>query len=134
MYEMEKRRLQVCVGALSAACILLVSVACMHQQRPDTTAVATAPTGTRETDEEALSEHPDIAGYCEGLRNSSDPFFGTQQRARLEGELENPTFTTLSWRTSIARELARDHLRFGEAEEAIRLLREALDAELQREA
>ena len=71
-----------------------------------------------------------MAGYCTSLRNSSDPFFGTQQRERLTAELENPTFPTLSWRTSITRELARDYLRFGEADEAIRLLSEALGEEL----
>ena len=74
-------------------------------------------------------ETADIEGYCTGLVNSNDPFFGTQQRKRLMAELENPTFPTLSWRVSITRELARDHLRFGEAEEAIRLLKEALDEE-----
>ena len=74
-------------------------------------------------------ETADIEGYCIGLVNSNDPFFGTQQRKRLMAELENPTFPTLSWRVSITRELARDHLRFGEAEEAIRLLKEALDEE-----
>ena len=85
----------------------------------------------------ALSSEPppsmemaDIEGYCTGLRNSSDPFFGTHQRRRLTAELENPTFSTLSWRVSIARELARDHLRFGEAEEAIRLLSDAMNEEL----
>ena len=74
-------------------------------------------------------ETADIAGYCTQLANSSDPFFGMQQRKRLLAELDNPTFPTLTWRVSIMRELARDHLRFGEAEEAIRLLSEALDAE-----
>ena len=75
-------------------------------------------------------ETADIAGYCAALRNSSDPFFGTQQRERLAAELENPTFPTLSWRVSIMRELARDYLRFGEAAEAIRLLSDALETEL----
>ena len=75
-------------------------------------------------------ETADIAGYCAALKNSSDPFFGTQQRARLAAELEHPTFPTLSWRVSIMRELARDYLRFGEAAEAIRLLSDALETEL----
>ena len=69
-------------------------------------------------------------GICVNLRNSSDPFFGTQQFERLTSELENPTFPTLSWHVSIVRELARSHLRFGDAEDAIRLLSEALDAEM----
>ena len=76
------------------------------------------------------NETADLAGYCTSLQNSSDPFFGTQQRARLLAESDNPTFPTLSWRTSITRELARDHLRFGEASEAISLLQEALEEEM----
>ena len=76
-----------------------------------------------------MPEHADLAGYCASLRNSSDPFFGTQQFKRLTAELEHPTFPTLSWRVSIMRELARDYLRFGEVGEAIRLLSEALDVE-----
>ena len=76
------------------------------------------------------AETADIAAYCSALRNSSDPFFGTQQRERLAAELENPTFPTLSWRVSIMRELARDYLRFGEAAETIRLLSDAMEMEL----
>jgi len=102
----------------------------MHQQRPGESGQAVSMSNLDVTTEEGLSEHADLAGYCAHLRNSSDPFFGTQQRERLIAELENPTFPTLSWRVSIMRELARDHLRFGEASEAIRLLREALDMEL----
>ena len=71
-----------------------------------------------------------MRGIALSLQNSSDPFFGTHQRARLKGELEDPTFPTLSWRTSIVRELARDHLRFGEVNEAISLLEGALEEEL----
>ncbi len=74
----------------------------------------------------------DLAAYCRSLRNSSDPFFGTQQRTRLLAELQRPTFDTDSWRISIMGELARDHLRFGEADQAIRLLRDALDIEERR--
>ena len=106
-------------------CALLLALGCAFQERFDVSVSAL------ETPQTAgLSEHTDLAGYCTGLRNSSDPFFGTQQRERLMAELENPTFPTLSWRVSIVRELARDHLRFGETEDTIRLLSEALDAEM----
>ena len=104
------------------ACVLLLGPGCAFQERSG------VPVSVTETPEP--SEHTDLVGYCTGLRNSSDPFFGTQQRARLLAELDNPTFPTLSWRVSIMRELARDYLRFGEASEAIRLLSEALDTEL----
>ena len=118
------------VGAIAAACLIVFALACMHQQRPDLSPSPVRVPETEQPAEESISENSDIAGYCTSLRNSSDPFFGTQQRERLTGELEDPSFPTLSWRTSIMRELARDHLRFGEASEAIELLEEALDDEL----
>ena len=106
---------------------ILVALACIGigcvQSAPPTPAVPSP-------EPPPSAEMADLAAYCTGLRNSSDPFFGTQQRERLTAELRNPTYPTLSWRVSILRELARDHLRFGEASEAIRLLSEALDAEL----
>ena len=115
---------------VAPACLLVAAMACMHQQRPDSSATVADVSGTDQTVQEVVSENGDIAGYCTALRNSSDPFFGTQQRERLMAELENPIFLTSSWRVSIMRELARDYLRFGEAGEAIRLLEEALDDEL----
>ena len=106
-------------------CALVLGSGCAFQERAEVASpVVVTPSQV------ALSEHADISGYCTGLRNSNDPFFGTQQRERLVAELESPTFPTLSWRVSIMRELARDHLRSGEATEAIRLLSEALDEEL----
>ena len=103
---------------------LLAGFACASEEQARVSIPIAAPSTS-----EILTEHADLAGYCASLRNSSDPFFGTQQRERLTAELENPTFPTLSWRVSIMRELARDYLRFGEAEEAIRLLSKALDVE-----
>lgn len=110
---------------------LFASLSCTSQSRATTTTpVATIPaTATPVAD--SKSEHADIAAYCTNLRNSGDPFFGTQQRERLTAELEHPTFPTLSWHISITRELARDHLRFGDASEAIRLLSDALHIERQ---
>ena len=110
---------------------LIASLSCTSTGRTTiTTPVATTPaTATPVTG--GKSEHADIAAYCTNLRNSGDPFFGTQQRERLTAELEHPTFPTLSWHISITRELARDHLRFGDASEAIRLLSDALDIERQ---
>lgn len=119
-----------CAGILWMACISLILIGCMHQQRLGESSDAVSMSNMEVPVEEGLSEHEDLAGYCTSLRNSSDPFFGTQQFERLTAELEHPTFPTLSWRVSIVRELARSHLRFGNAEEAIRLLSEALDAEM----
>ena len=105
--------------------MLLLGLGCAFQERfgASISALKTPETA-------GLSKHADLVGYCTSLRNSSDPFFGTQQFERLTAELESPTFPTLSWRVSIVRELARSHLRFGDAKEAIRLLSEALDAEM----
>ena len=102
--------------AVVVACLMIFALACMHQQRPDLSPSPTRVPETEQTAEESISQNSDIAGYCTSLRNSSDPFFGTQQRERLTGELGDPSFPTLSWRTSMMRELARDHLRFGEGE------------------
>ena len=110
---------------------LIASLSCTSTGRTTiTTPVATTP-ATATPVIGGKSEHADIAAYCTNLRNSGDPFFGTQQRERLTAELEHPTFPTLSWHISITRELARDHLRFGDASEAIRLLSDALDIERQ---
>ncbi len=114
------------VSFLALACIAVVTLACALRFSPPVPETTVAQTPKFEhTDAPA-----DIAAYCSALRNSSDPFFGTQQRERLLAEIERPTYPTRSWRTSIMRELARDHLRFGEAAEAVRLLSDALDAEL----
>ena len=111
-------------------CVFVMAPACMHQQRPSLSAPIASPPSMEMPLGEVPSDNADLAGYCTALQNSSDPFFGTQQREKLTTELEHPTFPTLSWRVSIMRELARDYLRFGEAGEAIRLLEEALDDEL----
>ena len=105
-------------------CVLILGLGCLYD---GDSGVPSSEVATPESASQA--EHPDIALYCAQLADSSDPFFGTQQRKRLLAELESPTFHTLTWRVSIMRELARDRLRFGEAEEAIRLLSEALDEE-----
>ena len=107
---------------LVLAVLACVGIGCVQSAPPTPAVPSPEPMPSNET--------ADLAGYCTSLQNSSDPFFGTQQRARLLAELRNPTFPTLSWRTSITRELARDHLRFGEASEAISLLQEALEDEL----
>ena len=120
MYRMDRIGIRLVLAVL--AC---VGIGCAQSAPPTPAAPSPEPMPSNET--------ADLAGYCTSLQNSSDPFFGTQQHARLLAELDNPTFPTLSWGTSITRELARDHLRFGEASEAISLLREALEEELREE-
>ena len=71
----------------------------------------------------------DVASYCPAVRESTDPYFGTQQRASLLARLNDPSTQTHSGHISVSSELARDHLRFGEAEEAIFILTQALEVE-----
>ena len=96
---------------------------------PEPTA-AVAPTPTSPPIRAIVNqEHQDLKGYCTGLTASADPYFGTRQRAFLVKEMENPTTQSHSWFVTIRTELARYHLRFGEAEEAIQLLTDTLEAE-----
>ena len=89
---------------------------------------------------------PDLAAYCEDIVNSTDAYFGTGQRALFErwgsdikgaaaqsrqdsrgqGGLSEARHDGLV-RAQLA--LARDHLRFGETQEAARVLAGALEAE-----
>ena len=114
-------RLRLCVHIPIFALLCLAAAALQACHRAAMPAPEPAPPSTAPAD---------IAAYCPALRQSSDPFFGTQQRQRLLAEVNAPSYDTHSWRISIARELARDHLRFGETDDAIRILSDALDAEL----
>ncbi len=71
----------------------------------------------------------DLAAYFETLTRSADPFFGTQQRTQLVQNVKasSPRFHDTFVISRI--ELAADYLRFGEAHEAVALLKEALEAE-----
>lgn len=109
---------------LAPLCALVALTALLPACRLPDTAASPLPSATPD------DATADIATYCHSLRNSSDPFFGTQQRQRLLAELSDPAYDTHSWRIGIMRELARDHLRFGETDAAIRLLTDALAAEL----
>ena len=113
--------LRHCVNIPTIALLCLAAAALQACHRAAMPAPEPAPPSTAPAD---------IAAYCPALRQSSDPFFGTQQRQRLLAEVSAPSYDTHSWRISIARELARDHLRFGETADAIRILSDALDAEL----
>ena len=84
-----------------------------------------------EATEFAIPAPQDLAVYAASLSASGDPYFGTKQSAYLLEELNNPSFDSHSWFITIHTELARDRLRFGDAEEAIRLLTEALEVEEQ---
>ena len=71
----------------------------------------------------------DLAGYFEALTQTTDPFFGTRQRAELVDKVAASTPTSHETFITSRIDLAEDHLRFGEAREAAALLIEALQAE-----
>ena len=93
------------------------------------TAVAVAPDQKPPALDATLTPTKDLANYERFLRSGDDPYFGTRQRGRLQRILDDPLFQGHSNFVSIRLALAFDHLRFGEGEEAIRLLTEALEAE-----
>ena len=71
----------------------------------------------------------DLAGYCTTISAGGDPYFGTRQRKQLLRLMDTPLFQTHSGYVNLRIPLAFYHLRFGEADEAVRLLTEALEAE-----
>ena len=71
----------------------------------------------------------DLAEYFEALTQTTDPFFGTRQRAELVDKVAASSPTSHETFIASRIDLAEDHLRFGEAREAAALLKEALQAE-----
>ena len=93
---------------------------------PPAQAVAVADGQPDDPGERPLQDNP--ADYCPLLRESNDPVVGTHQRARIVEEIQRPSSNEPSWFVFTHQALALDHLRFGETEEAVRALTEALDA------
>ena len=71
----------------------------------------------------------DLADFCPFLAASDDPYYGTGQRASLREELKNPSFDDYSYLVGLHAAVATDYLRFGETEEAVRVLKDALEIE-----
>ena len=69
----------------------------------------------------------DLAAYARTLRDSGDPYFGTRQLDYLTAQLEEPAYSTDTWRLSILRQLGFHRLRLGAVDEAVRLLTEAAE-------
>ena len=76
-----------------------------------------------------LAETNDLANYHKVISASDDRYFGTRQRGELQRLLRDPLYQSHNTSIGVHLALAFDHLRFGEAEEAVRLLTEALEAE-----
>ena len=69
----------------------------------------------------------DLAAYARTLRESGDPYFGRRQPDYLTAQLEDPTYSTDTWRLTILRQLGFHRLRLGDVDEAVRLLTEAAE-------
>ena len=68
------RQLLKAVKLLPLFVVFLLTAVCSLEQRQGISTPSAAPTDTPEHTEQA-----DISGYCDSLRNSNDPFFGTGQ-------------------------------------------------------
>ena len=73
--------------------------------------------------------HEDLAGYCHDLTASANPYVGRLPLTTLLEVWEDVSIQDHSLRVEFMMRLAGEHLRFGDAEESVRLLSEALDAE-----
>ena len=76
-----------------------------------------------------LAVTDDLANYNEVISSSDDRYFGTRQRGELQRLMQDPLYQSHETSVGVHLALAFDHLRFGEGEEAVRLLTEALEAE-----
>ena len=70
----------------------------------------------------------DLASYCKILTSGNDPYFGTRQRGTLMRLLDRQSQSHNEFVT-VSQALAFDYLRFGEGQEAVRVLTETLEAE-----
>ena len=75
----------------------------------------------------ASEPQDDLAAYARTLRESGDPYFGARQPDYLTAQLEDPTYSTDTWRLTILRQLGFHRLRLGDVDEAVRLLTEAAE-------
>ena len=76
-----------------------------------------------------LDSANELAAYGQVISSSDDPYFGTRQRGELRLLLQDPLYQDHQSSVGVRLALAFDHLRFGEGEEAVRLLTEALEVE-----
>ena len=110
---------------LVAGWAIMLLAACGEPQPAPTP----APEATTTPPDASLSAQAleELAEYCAALINSTNPFFGTHQRASLAKAMSNPNSDSPRALSLALLDLAQDHLRFGEVGEAIRLLKDALD-------
>ena len=119
-----KRRRRLAVGAGLAAAALLASIAAylvLSSPQPSPTSPETVLLNAAKTE--------DLATLCPALAAGDDPYYGTRQRAKLRKQLEDAASMGYPWLVGAHIAVARDHLRFGETDEAVNVLKQALEAD-----
>ena len=111
---------------LLASSWVIVALAACREPRPASTAASEEVPTPYDTSlsAQALEE---LAAYCAALIDSDDPYFGTHQRAKFIDDVKHAGKRSSAAYVLARLALAQDHLRFGEAAQAVTLLREALD-------
>ena len=71
--------------------------------------------------------HADLQRYCDLLTAGDNAYVGTRQREYLLSELASPLLPSRFWTVTHQIALANDYLRFGETEQAVATLRQALE-------
>ncbi len=112
-----KRWLGIGAGSTAAALLAASLTACHFLPSRSSSEVAEVDT-TR-----------DLSALCSSLSAGDDPYYGTKQRAALRERMEEAASKGYSWLVDSHVALARDHLRFGETDEAARVLLDAMEIE-----
>ena len=100
----------------------LLALACGRATQQE----STLPEIPRVSQEYALAE---LQGYCDALTEGDNPYLGTELRSRLTAvaELSHPSDPALL--AELALLLSAEHLQAGDPSSAVRLLRDALEAQ-----
>ncbi len=119
-----KGRRRIAIGAGLAAAALLASLTAylvLSSPQPSPTSPEIALLNAAKTE--------DLATLCPALAAGDDPYYGTRQRAKLRKQLEDAASMGYPWLVGAHIAVARDHLRFGETDEAVNVLKQALEAD-----
>ena len=117
-----RRRLAVAAGLAAAALLAsLTAYLVLSSPQPSPTSPETALLNAAKTE--------DLATLCPALAAGDDPYYGTRQRAKLRKQLEDAASMGYPWLVGAHIAVARDHLRFGETDEAVNVLKQALEAD-----
>ena len=117
-----RRRLAVAAGLAAAALLAsLTAYLVLSSPQPSPTSPETVLLNAAKTE--------DLATLCPALAAGDDPYYGTRQRAKLRKQLEDAASMGYPWLVGAHIAVARDHLRFGETDEAVNVLKQALEAD-----